>query len=69
MNILSFLVNGFLKLLKLRVGKESLQFVYGMLVEDNRFGFGQMKMYRNELKFELKFKLEKGKFSIYSIQI
>lgn len=55
--------------MKLRAGKESLQSVYGTLVEDNRFGSGQMKTYRNELKFELKFKPEKGKSSIYSIQI
>lgn len=69
MNIPSFSVNGLPKPLKLRAGKESLQSVYGALVEDNRFGSGQMKTYRNELKFELKFKPEKGKSSIYSIQI
>lgn len=69
MSIPSFSVNGLPKPLKLRAGKESLQSVIGTLVEDNRFGSGQMKSYRNELKFELKFKPEKGKSSVYSIQI
>lgn len=69
MNVPSFSVNSLPKPLKLRAGKESLQSVLGTLVEDNRFGSGQKKTYRNELKFELKFKPEKGNSSIYSIQI
>ncbi|XP_078322919.1 uncharacterized protein LOC144622191 [Crassostrea virginica] len=65
----TFAVSRLPKPLKIKTGKETIQSVIGSLVEDTRFDSDQKKAYRNELKFELKFKPEKGNSSIYSIQL
>ncbi|XP_048775336.2 uncharacterized protein LOC125679931 [Ostrea edulis] len=57
------------KPLKIEVGKQSLRSVVGTLVEDKSFDSDQKTSYRNEFEFELKFKPENGRSSIYSIQI
>lgn len=69
MKVSSQSINELPKPLKIRTGKEDIRSVMGTLVEDGRFGSSQKKLYRNELKFELKFKPEKGRSSIYSIQL